>query len=71
MKPLSVRARNILIREFSRVPEPHEMVDVIRQHRLVRELGWPLFTVLFSFKGVGRKTVEEIADYAGIKKGNT
>lgn len=65
---LSTRARNVLLREFSRVPAPHEMVDVIRQHRLVRELGLPLFTVLFSFKGVGRKTVNEIADYAGIKR---
>lgn len=65
---LSVRAANILRREFSRVPEPHEMVDAIRQHRLVREHGWPLFTVLFSFKGVGRKTADEIADYAGIKR---
>lgn len=65
---LSVRARNILIREFSRVPEPHEMVDVIRQHRYVRELGWPLYTALWSFKGVGRKTADEIANYAGIKR---
>lgn len=65
---LSVRARNILIREFSRVPAPHEMVDVLRQHHRVRELGWPLFTVLWSFKGVGRKTADEIADYAGIKR---
>jgi hypothetical protein len=65
---LSARATKILEREFSRVPASHEMVDVIRQHRLVRELGWPLFTVLFSFKGVGRKTADEIADYAGIRR---
>jgi hypothetical protein len=65
---LSVRAKNILIREFSRVPEPHEMVDVIRKHRFVRELGWPLFTTLMSFKGVGWRTADEIADYAGIKR---
>lgn len=65
---LSARATKILEREFSRVPESHEMVDVIRQHHRVRELGWPLYTVLHSFKGVGRKTAEEIAEYAGIKR---
>jgi hypothetical protein len=68
VKKLSARATKILEREFLRVPARHEMADVIRQHRLVHELGWPLFTVLFSFKGVGRKTADEIADYAGIKR---
>jgi hypothetical protein len=68
MKRLSVRATKILQREFSRVPEPHEMVDALRQHHRVRELGWPLFTVLRTFKGVGQKTANEIADYSGIKR---